>query len=211
MPDPGAAPVVVRPAAASEIGAVARIHFNALPDDFMPSLGLDYLERVHYPAAFASAHGATLVAASGSQPVGFVTIAHDAARFSSDVIRPAVFQIAWYALRAAARDPRHLRLSAEVMWSVVTGKPDPVRGEIFLIAVDRAWRGRGVGPALVRASLDYLAGHQVDRCRTKTLAGNDGVIAMYQRLGWSVRDRFSLIGRQYVTIVSPPILTSQHP
>ena len=188
-----------------DIAAVARIHFEALPQDFLPSLGLDFLERVHYPAAFASAYGTNLVAAVESDPVGFVTIAHDAAEFSRDLMRRAVWHIARYAIRAAWRDPRHLRMSAEVLWSVLNGRPDPVRGEIFLIAVDRRWRGRGIGPALVRASLQYLEKHHVDRCRTKTLAANSGVIGMYEHMGWSVRDRFTLIGREYVTIASPTI------
>jgi len=198
--------IVVRRATVTELGELASIHANALPDDFMPSLGLDYLESVHYPAAQASSHGHNLVALDADRPIGFVTIAHDAAAFSGDVTRAVVGQIARYAMRAALRDPRHVKMTAEVAWSVLHGKPDPVRGEIFLIAVDARWRGRGVGQRLVRASLDYLAGKAVDRCRTKTLASNAGVIAMYQKLGWSVRDRFSLIGREYVTLLSPPIL-----
>ena len=196
----------IRRAVAAESGALARIHFDALPDDFMPSLGADFLKRVHYPATFESSFGANLVAVANAELIGFVTIAHDAGRFSGDVIRRGLWSIAAYALRAALRNPLHLRVSAEVLWSVITGKPDPVKGEIFLIAVDRSWRGKGVGQALVRASLDYLASHQVDRCRTKTLAANAGVIGMYERLGWSIRERFSLIGREYVTIVSPPVM-----
>jgi len=195
--------VIVREAAPGEIGAVARMHFEALPDDFLPSLGLDFLERVHYPATFASSYGVNLVAVSGTQTVGFVTIAHDAGLFSRDIMRRAAGPIAKYALRAAARNPLHLRKTAEVAWSALTGTADPVKGEIFLIAVDREWRGRGVGQALVRASLAYLARRGVAQCRTKTLATNAGVIGMYARLGWAVRDRFALIGREYVTIVSP--------
>lgn len=203
----GGSPVTVRPATAAEAGDLARIHFEALPDDFLPSLGLDFLELVHYPATFTSAYGANLVAVTDGRPVGFVTIAHDAGLFSRDIMRRAVWQIARYALRAAARNPLHLRQSAEVAWSALNGKADPVPGEIFLIAVDRDRRGQGVGQALVRESLAYLARHGVGRCRTKTLAANAGVIGMYERLGWSIRDRFSLIGREYVTIVSPLILT----
>ena len=202
----GGSAVVVRPATVAEAHDLARIHFEALPEDFLPSLGLDFLERVHYPATFTSAYGANLVAVSGGRPVGFVTIAHDAGLFSRDIMRRAVTSIARYALRAAARNPRHLRKTAEVAWSALNGTTDPVKGEIFLIAVDRECRGRGVGQALVREAMAYLARHGVDRCRTKTLAGNAGVIGMYDHLGWSVRDRFSLIGRDYVTIVSPLIL-----
>jgi ribosomal protein S18 acetylase RimI-like enzyme len=97
----------------------------------------------------------------------------------------------------------HLVKSAEVLWSVLTSRKDPIDGEIVLIAVDGAHRGRGVGKALVAAALEYLGEKGVRQCRTKTLAANTGVIAMYEGLGWHVRDRFRLIGREYVTIVSP--------
>ena len=95
--------VTVRQATREEIPAVARIHYYALPDDYLPSLGLDFLERVHYPAAFASEHGINLVAVVGGQPVGFVTVAHDAGNFSRDVMRRGVLKMAWYAVRAALR------------------------------------------------------------------------------------------------------------
>ena len=92
----------IRPAAASDIPRVARLHLEALPDYFLPSLGLDFLARVYYPAAFASPFGSTLVAASASDAVGFVTIAHDTDRFTGDVLRQKVVNIAISALRAAA-------------------------------------------------------------------------------------------------------------
>ena len=190
--------------------AVARLHFEALPDDFLPSLGLAFLESVYYPAAFRSPCGVNLVAIDAARPIGFVTIAHDTRGFSRDVLRRKLFAIARCAARAAWRHPRHLAASVEVLWSVLRSRPDPVNGEIVLIAVDRASRGAGVGKALVRASLTYLAEHHVSQCRTKTLAGNTGVIAMYEGLGWHVRDRFRLIGREYVTVVSPPIADRQN-
>ena len=89
-------------------------------------------------------------------------------------------------------------------WSVVTAANDPLPGEIVFIAVDPAHHGRGVGPALVGAALAYLKSRGLDACRTKTLAANRRVIRMYERLGWNVRDRFRAIGRDYVTLVSPP-------
>ena len=72
----------------------------------------------------------------------------------------------------------------------------------MIIAVDGHSRGQGVGKKLVLATLEYLSEEGVDRCRTKTLATNHGVIRMYEGMGWIVRDRFGLIGRDYVTMVS---------
>lgn len=195
---------MIRVAQLEHLAAVAAIHVHALPDDFLPSLGLDFLQRVYYPAAFRSPHAATLIAMVNGSPVGFVTIAHDSDRFTRDILRGRLFQLAAYALRAALRDPRHVRKSLEVLWSTLSSKPDPVKGEIVFIAVSQTQRGQGVGKKLVVAALDYLCRKEVRFCRTKTLAQNVGVIKMYEKMDWHVRDHRRLIGHEYVTIVSPP-------
>lgn len=195
-------PEIVRATPADTL-ALARIHRTALADDFLPSLGGRFLERVYWPATFHSAHGVNLVARDGSQPIGFVTIAHDSPAFTADVMRGRMAALGLAAIGAAVRRPAHLLKSAEVLWSVLTARPDPVDAEIVLIAVADSHRGKGVGKRLVAAALAYLRERGVRQCRTKTLAANTNVIAMYESLGWHVRDRFRLIGRDYVTIVSP--------
>jgi ribosomal protein S18 acetylase RimI-like enzyme len=193
----------IGPAHAEEIPAIARIHYASLPDDFLPSLGEDFLRTVYYPAALASANAVTLVARAGGETVGFVTVAHRTGAFTRDVLRGRALTLARYAVRAAWRRPAHLRQSAGVLWSALLGRPDPVQGEIVFIAVDAARRGAGLGPRIVDAALGHLRAHGISHCRTKTLAANLGVIRMYERLGWTVRDRFRLIGRSYVTLLSP--------
>jgi len=199
----------IEPARRSQIARLAQLHHDALPNDFLPSLGQDFLESVYYPAALNSAHGITLVATVADAPVGFVTVAHDADRFMGGVIRQACISTSYYIARGIVRRPR---MFVEVLGLTRTmaGPPDEVRGEIAFIAVDASQRGGGIGTALVRSALDYLAERQVSRCRTKTLAANAGVIDMYRRLGWNVRDRFWLIGHEYATVVSPPIGCEPH-
>jgi ribosomal protein S18 acetylase RimI-like enzyme len=203
MPLPRDERATVVPAVPAQASDLARLHRDALPADFLPSLGADFLEQVYYPATFRSAHGANLVALADGRPAGFVTIAHDSPAFTRDVVNTNLPALAFYAARAALRRPAHMKLSVEVGWSALFGRPDSLPGEIVLIAVDAAHRGRGIGKALVAGALDYLRAHGVDRCRTKTLAVNASVIAMYEGIGWQVQDRFRLIGRDYVTIVSP--------
>ena len=197
--------VTIDQATARDAPELATLHATALPDDFLPSLGAEFLERVYYPATLESPHGVHLAAREGQRAIGLVTIAHKTSAFTGDVLRGRLLQLARCAVVAALRRPAHLLQSAQVLWSVITTRPDPIEGEIVLIAVSADARGRGVGKALVRAALAHLRRHSVAQCRTKTLAANVPVIGMYERLGWHVRDRFRLIGRDYVTVVSPPL------
>lgn len=185
----------------SDVVRLAEIHHIALPDDFLPSLGRDFLERIYYPAAMRSARAVTLTARDQGQVVGFVTIAHDSAQYTRDVISKSWIALGLYALRAAILHPSSIWKSMEVLQAALFSKPDPIQSEIVFIAVDPVCQGQGIGTRMVRSALEYLAQMSIYQCRTKTLARNEKVIRMYERLGWHVRDQFSLLGNQYVTIV----------
>jgi ribosomal protein S18 acetylase RimI-like enzyme len=188
-------------ASSAQAAALARIHFESLPDDYLPSLGQDFLEKEYYPAALQSTVAATYVALVGQHVAGFVTVAFDSPAFTREFMQGRMGKMAYYAIRATLRNPAHLLQSAQVFLSAAGSKPDPIPAEIVFIAVDAAYRNRGIGKQLVVQSLEYLHTQGVPQCRTKTLAQNMGVIAMYERLGWRVRNRFRFIGREYVILV----------
>jgi ribosomal protein S18 acetylase RimI-like enzyme len=187
------------------VPVIARIHYESLPNDFLPSLGLDFLERVYYPAAIKSSYANTLVAQVGEGIVGFVTVAYDSDQFSKDVLMNNLFPITRYSLRAIISKPAYLMTDLEILFSALFDKPDPIKGEIVFIAVNEAYRGQGIGKLLVKKSLDFLKQKGVNYCRTKTLSSNLSVVAMYERMGWSVRNKFKFIKKEYVTLVSNKI------
>lgn len=185
-----------------ELNQVSEIHIRALPDDFLPSLGLDFLQKVYYPAAMKSSSAATLAARREARVVGFVTIAWDSPQFTRDVLGGRYLLLGWYALRALFVRPVVFLRSFEVLWSALFSRPDPVKAEIVFIAVSPEYQNQGIGAGLVSAAVEFLKVHRETVCRTKTLASNRGVIRMYEKMGWHVRDSFRLIGRSYVTLVS---------
>jgi ribosomal protein S18 acetylase RimI-like enzyme len=188
---------------------LANIHSAALPDDYLPSLGMDFLAHAYYPAALQSAYASTLIAVEGTEIVGFVTATHDASRFYRDAVRRNLLPMAWHVICAAWQNARVLTTCFRLLRSVSAQESDPVRGEIVFIAVDEKHRGQGIGKLLVVAATNYMYEKGVTGCRTKTLAHNANAIAMYAHLGWHVRERVWLAGREYVTIVSPAICRRQ--
>ena len=182
--------------------ALARIHSDALAGDFLPALGLSFLEHTYYPAALASPHATTLVALDAGAPCGFVTVAQDSPGFSRDVVRGRWPAMTRRALMTSLRRPSMARQCLEVAHSALFGARDSVPGEIVYIAVDERHRGRGIGRELIRAAESWLAERGDPRCRTKTLAANGRVIALYRALGWRVRNAERLIGRDYVVLVN---------
>ena len=65
---------------------------------------------------------------------------------------------------------------------------DPVLGEIFVIAVDPAFHGRGLGRALTLAGLDHLAEQSIGVGMLHVEHDNHAAIALYQDIGFTEHD-----------------------
>jgi RimJ/RimL family protein N-acetyltransferase len=64
----------------------------------------------------------------------------------------------------------------------------------FGMLVDRGWRGRGVGSALVRAALDWARGQGLHKLCLEVFPHNAAAIAMYRKCGFVEEGR---LVRQY--------------
>ncbi|MEW6366236.1 MAG: GNAT family N-acetyltransferase [Acidobacteriota bacterium] len=60
------------------------------------------------------------------------------------------------------------------------------RGDIGLVAVDREWRGRKLGEALVRAALRWFARNNLERVQVVTQGSNAGANRLYAKCGFSI-------------------------
>lgn len=69
-------------------------------------------------------------------------------------------------------------------WTKVHADHDPPLGEIYVIAVDPAAQGRGLGRALTVAGLDHLTGRDISVGMLYVEGSNDDAVAMYHRLGF---------------------------
>ena len=98
--------------------------------------------------------------------------------------------------RYLARNPG-LSLVAEsdgVVIAAVFAGHDGRRGSLHHVVVAPAWRGRGVGRALVARALEGLAAEGIYKTHIDVFADNAPAIAFWQATGWQRRDdlaRFS--------------------
>ncbi len=71
-------------------------------------------------------------------------------------------------------------------WTKVHGHHQPVLGEIYVIATDPDFAGRGLGRRLTLAGLDHLAGRGVPVGMLSVDAANLGAVKLYVDLGFQV-------------------------
>ena len=64
---------------------------------------------------------------------------------------------------------------------------DGRRGYLHHLAVDRAYRGRGVGRALVERILDALRAIGINKCHLFVIKENQAAIDFWRHIGWELR------------------------
>ena len=91
------------------------------------------------------------------------------------------------------------RLAASC-WTKVHDAADPRLGEIYVIAVDPDFHGRGLGRAMTLAGLDWLAGAGLGTGMLYVDGANRAAMSLYRSLGFTVDH----VDRSYHRPVSPP-------
>ncbi len=120
-------------------------------------------------------------------------------------------QGAWDAKTMAARqaqawfDPAGLLLAERdgrligSCWTKIESPDDPGLGEIYVLAVDPALAGEGLGAALLAAGCRHLAGAGCDAVMLYVDASNEAALHLYRSFGFAVDHH----DRAYVADVTP--------
>jgi ribosomal protein S18 acetylase RimI-like enzyme len=215
--------ITVRPMAAGDLSAAARLHATLLGHGFFPRLGQRYL-RAYYRTFMSSPHGIALVAYLADQPVGvLVGTAHNAAHYrwviqhhglplawlgaTAMLVRPAV--AAWFVRTRLRRYTRRLlRLPLRLAPSERDADTaNPAADDVAVLThviVDHQAQGQGVGTALAERFAVAAKAAGAARAMLVTLAGQAGASAFYKRLGWEhLEDRPGRDGWQLSVFARP--------
>jgi glycosyltransferase involved in cell wall biosynthesis/ribosomal protein S18 acetylase RimI-like enzyme len=173
--------IIFRRVRKGDAGAMAGLHRSALPHAFLPQLGIGFL-RTLYVALAADETASTYVAEDGSRVVGFVAGVPSVRGFYRRFYRK-------HGARAAtAAAPRLIRPAVlrRVIETARYGSADPtsIDSELLSIAVDPAYRGRGIARVLVDRMLDDLAAKGSSAVKVAVAESNVGGNAFYRRTGF---------------------------
>ena len=75
---------------------------------------------------------------------------------------------------------------AAFCWTKLHYELDPVVGEIYVIAVDPDFHGRGLGKQLTLAGLDSIAARGITEANLYVDADNVAAVGLYEALGFSI-------------------------
>lgn len=195
--------IEIRPPRPTDRAALVKLHARELSTEFISRLGPRFLS-VYHRAFAASPHATVLVAAEEGKghPVGALFGTFDNGAHSSYLLRHYGPAMTVLMLIHAAREPNLagellkgrvsryaravLRLLTRARGASGRGKTRCAGGAGVLchVAVEREYRGRGIGSALVAAFGAQAVGAGVRDLELVTIPGRLGAGAFYERLGW---------------------------
>lgn len=181
---------------------IAKIHFNSLPNDFLPNLGLDFLIHTFYPSVFSSSFGKVFIALNEvDEPVGFVLVTVDSSEFFKEIIKSRFLEFIKIGVISSLKSLTNLKNNCQIILSSIFSNHMPNSGEIYVIAVKKSFRGKGIGKQLVERSIGSLEEDNLSGIRIKTLASNTEWIGYFYEEGWELEKIFQLVGKEYVSLV----------
>lgn len=188
--------VIVRQMKEKEIFAVAKIHHLALSDDFLPSLGFNFLKNGYYKSTLRNPYGKVFVASIDNNIVGFVNIALDSRAYVKYEVKKNLRLLVQSFLKLLFKNP-----SCIIEGLVITktkGYNDLEAGEIMFIAVDKFYQKQGIGKMLVNEANKYFSKQGIRKAFTKTLVSNNHVIKMYEKYGAEKVAEINIMNKKYI-------------
>ena len=187
----------IRLATRADIPALAEIHTEGMPRDFLVRLGRAFQTRVLFPTMLEAPGSRVYVAEGGGEVLGFLVARRGFAGLVSEMgaRHPGWFLTA--CLGATLRRPSLLRHAVSALAQLRTrgAQPDePDAAELFLMAVDRRARRRGVGRALVEHSAAQLRADGITGYRVLLHADNEPANRLYETSGFAERKVYRFAG-----------------
>ena len=176
--------ITIRAAVDSDADWLGRLHSDALPEAFLPTLGSRFMRRL-YLAMIRDPGGVVLVAEQEGRRVGM----------ASGVASVPAFYRRFYrrhGVRAAlAVGPRLFRPSVIKRMRETASYPDATTtypdAEFLTWNVVPEGRGKGLGEILSHAMVDGLCGKGATEVKAFAYADNEALNRVFTRTGWERR------------------------
>lgn len=188
--------VTIRNARRADLVPMAQVFVAAFPESVQ-----HYAGRNIAPTAVADAfaicfdaepQGCFVAETEGGEVVGYILAPTHLSRvFRVAFTHGHLLRMSWRYLTAQyGLGLRPVRVAARNMlglWRDSRDRALECDARILSVAVRPDFQGRGVGTALSRRGLDYLAAENALRVRLEVRPGNAAALNMYQKLGFAVK------------------------
>jgi ribosomal protein S18 acetylase RimI-like enzyme len=177
---------IIRFAEKKDCARIAELHLKALPQDLLPSLGIEFLKFVYYPAVIESSFSKVFVLEKDGVPVSFVVFATDTSELAK-IIKEDKLSILTAIIKKSFTNPRiPLNILGFILGKVFweeTIQDTFHMPELYSIVTEPSEQSKGYGKLITLKGLESLSRlNGKTGCIVKT--SSDGAFRFYQRIGF---------------------------
>ncbi len=173
--------------------SASHIHFKMLPNDFLASFGITFMELL-YGALLSLPPIIALGFFQRKKLVGIIITTTDTKEVFGSVIKKNLLKFSPLILKSILKNPLIILRLIETL--LYTQKKSGVSAEILVLAVDSSIQRNGIGSKLFHTAKKSLRDKKVTRFSVGTHANNKASNAFYKKHG----GLFIFSFRQYDTI-----------
>ncbi len=187
----------LRPFHPEDIPEVVNLHLSILP----ANSGRRFHERALYPTmCHPASTGFGFVQVHDGKVVGFVVGIQDTSAWRWTLVRTRALECLLSAARLMLKEWGAFRKVVKRARRFMTNPSAKPEGHIFAMAIDKAYRSRGLGLQLFQASLDYCRSHGMARLWTYTPKANAAFLRLAMHWGFRHHGELSMGGETHVVL-----------
>lgn len=186
---------MIRKMRSSDILTVVDIHITALPDDFLPSLGKEFL-NFFYSLNLESSGVINLVFTDGENVKGFILGCTDSRKFFINTIKKNWLKLALLIGKRLIKNPSLIfKIIETFLYPKKEGEgPKP---ELLIVAVLPDFQEKGIGSQLVKSLEKEFKKKGIKKYKVSTLKQYRQANAFYRKLGFKFKSRFWLYNKAW--------------
>ncbi len=172
---------------------ISKIHIKSLSDDFLPSLGIDFLRTI-YEGILENENVFGFVDVENSKVRGFVIGTTDMNRFFRDALFANFFKAFYFLTLQFVKKPQIILKILETF--LYPKKEIGPRAELIVIAVLDKYQGLGIGKNLVAKLEEKFKLKKIKKYKV-TVHANKQAIYFYEKLGYKRVGKFELYSKDW--------------
>lgn len=173
---------------------IAKIHINALKNDFLPSLGENFLTILYQnlldnPAVFGFSEK------SSNKLVGFIIGTENMEIFFKQALRKNTLRLGMYLMLRIIKNSNLIKKVVETL--LYTSKDKGPKAELVVIAVLKKYQGVGLGRKLVKTLEKEFINKGIQEYKL-TVHSDKTAVNFYQKLKYKKYGSFILYGKNWL-------------
>lgn len=163
-----------------DIDKSAYLHYEGMPNDFLPSFGKKFLNELHRYLL----EDKRIIALKHENPKlnGVLIATIDSGSTLSHTMRSGLFVFLPYIIAKIITQPKTLKFIFETVFYKNKYK-DNILAEVLVLSVSQDARKQGIGKKLVHKLKQVLREREIQKFRVSTLVSNSAANSFYQKTG----------------------------